>query len=50
MAMMLNYSFGLSKEAAAVEDAISKVLSENYATYDIMGEGSTKVTTSRWVI
>ncbi|MDD3678366.1 MAG: 3-isopropylmalate dehydrogenase [Dehalococcoidales bacterium] len=47
MAMMLNYSFGLSKEAAAVEDAISKVLSENYATYDIMGEGSTKVTTSR---
>jgi 3-isopropylmalate dehydrogenase len=47
MAMMLSYSFGLSQEATAVEDAISKVLSENYATYDIMGEGSTKVTTSR---
>ncbi|HAS27927.1 MAG TPA: 3-isopropylmalate dehydrogenase [Dehalococcoidia bacterium] len=47
MAMMLSYSFGLSHEATAVEDAISKVLSENYATYDIMGEGSTKVTTSR---
>lgn len=47
MAMMLSYSFGLSQEATAVEDAISKVLSETYATYDIMGEGSTKVTTSR---
>jgi 3-isopropylmalate dehydrogenase len=47
MAMMLNYSLGLTEEAAAVENAISKVLDDNYATYDIMGEGTTKVTTSQ---
>jgi 3-isopropylmalate dehydrogenase len=47
MAMMLNYSLGLSKEAQAVEDAINRVLTDNFATYDIMGEGSSKVTTSR---
>jgi 3-isopropylmalate dehydrogenase len=47
MAMMLNYSLGLTEEAATVENAISKVLDDNYATYDIMGEGTTKVTTSQ---
>jgi 3-isopropylmalate dehydrogenase len=47
MAMMLNYSFGLSEEAAAVENAVAKVLEEKYGTYDIIGEGSTKVSTSQ---
>jgi 3-isopropylmalate dehydrogenase len=30
-----------------VENAVNRVLAENYATYDIMGEGTTKVTTSQ---
>jgi len=44
-AMMLRYSFALSREAQAVEDAIARVLDENYRTYDIMSEGKTKVGT-----
>ncbi len=47
MAMMLNYSLGLTREANAVENAVNRVLAENYATYDIMGEGTIKVTTSQ---
>ncbi|MDD4873829.1 MAG: 3-isopropylmalate dehydrogenase [Dehalococcoidales bacterium] len=47
MAMMLNYSLGLTDEASAVENAINMVLQENYGTYDIIGEGSIKVTTSQ---
>jgi 3-isopropylmalate dehydrogenase len=46
MAMMLSYSLGLTAEAEAVENAITRVLQENYGTYDIIGEGSTKVSTS----
>lgn len=45
MAMMLHYSFGLSKEAQAVEAAVTGVLQEGYRTYDIMDEGKTKVGT-----
>jgi len=45
MAMMLRYSFGLEKEAQAVEDAINDVLDDGYRTYDIMAEGMTKVGT-----
>ncbi len=44
-AMMLGYSFGLLREAQAVEDAVSEVLAEDYRTYDIMAEGKTKVGT-----
>lgn len=47
MAMMLNYSLGLAQEAKAVEKAIEKVLGEGYRTYDIMGEGKTKVGTKK---
>ncbi|MFC1865935.1 3-isopropylmalate dehydrogenase [Chloroflexota bacterium] len=43
MAMMLKYSLGLTQEAQAVEKAIERVLEEGYRTYDIMGEGKTKV-------
>ena len=45
VAMMLRYSFGLAKEAQTVESAIEKALIEGYRTYDIMGEGKTKVGT-----
>ena len=45
MAMMLRYSFGLTKEAQAVETAVTEVLQEDYRTYDIMDEGKTKVGT-----
>jgi len=39
IAMMLRYSFGLGKEAAAVESAVLKVLEDGYRTKDIMTEG-----------
>lgn len=47
MAMMLSYSLGLAQEAKAVEKAIERVLEEGYRTYDIMGEGKTKVGTKK---
>ena len=45
VAMMLRYSLGLVNAAQRVEDAVEKVLSEGYRTYDIMSEGKTKVGT-----
>ncbi len=45
VAMMLRYSFGLIKEAEAVESAVEKVLRQGYRTYDIMGEAKIKVGT-----
>jgi len=45
MAMMLRYSFGLTKEAQTIERAVTEVLQEDYRTYDIMDEGKTKVGT-----
>jgi len=45
MAMMLRYSFDLSKEADDVEAAVDKVLEAGYRTYDIMDEGKTRVGT-----
>jgi len=45
VAMMLNYSFTLVKEARTVEAAVESVLNEGYRTYDIMSEGKTKVGT-----
>jgi len=47
IAMMLRYSFGLIKEAQAVESAVEEVLEEGYRTYDIMGEGKIKVGTKQ---
>ncbi|MFA6866018.1 MAG: 3-isopropylmalate dehydrogenase [Clostridia bacterium] len=40
IAMMLRFSFGLEKEALAVENAVTKILDENYRTGDIKSEGS----------
>lgn len=42
-AMMLRFSFGLSEEADAVENAVSRVLEKGYRTADIMSEGMKKV-------
>ena len=36
-AMMLRYSFGLSEEADAIENAVNKVLDAGYRTADIVG-------------
>jgi 3-isopropylmalate dehydrogenase len=40
-AMLLRYSFGLEKEALALETAIGKVLDEGLRTRDIAGRGAT---------
>ncbi len=45
VAMMLRYSFGLTKEAQVVEAAVAEVLQGDFRTYDIMDEGKTKVGT-----
>jgi 3-isopropylmalate dehydrogenase len=44
-AMMLEYSFGLNKEAAAIEAATTKVLEKGYRTADIHSEGMKKIGT-----
>jgi len=43
VAMMLRYSFGLSKEADAIESAVQSVLAEGYRTGDIMQENMSLV-------
>lgn len=45
MALMLRYSFGLSKEALEVEQAIEKVLQQGYRTVDILSKDKTLVGT-----
>ena len=40
-AMMLRYSFGLQKEADAVDHAVKAVLKKGLRTVDIMSEGKT---------
>lgn len=45
VAMMLKYSFKLSKEASKIEDAVTKVLDNGYRTGDIMSDGMKKVGT-----
>jgi len=42
-AMMLRFSFDLTKEADAIEAAVQKVLEEGYRTGDIYTEGTTRV-------
>jgi 3-isopropylmalate dehydrogenase len=44
-AMMLRYSFNLEKEAACIEEAVTKVLEQNYRTGDIMSDGMNLVGT-----
>lgn len=45
-AMMLRYSFDLSKEADAIENAVKKVLEDGIRTGDIWSEGCMKVGTT----
>lgn len=45
VAMMLRYSFDLTTEANAVEEAVKKVLKKGYRTVDIMSDGKTLVGT-----
>lgn len=44
--MMLKYTFGLSEEADAIENAVKAVLEEGYRTPDIMTSGKRLITTS----
>lgn len=44
-AMMLRYSFQLTQEAQAIEDAVDQVLAQGYRTPDIHSDGSTLVGT-----
>lgn len=44
--MMLKYTFGLVKEADAIENAVKKVLEEGYRTPDLMTGGKKQVSTS----
>lgn len=44
-AMMLAYSFDLTKETTAIENAIQKTLAQGYQTKDIEGSGTTLVGT-----
>jgi 3-isopropylmalate dehydrogenase len=46
-ALMLRYSCNLHGEAAAIERAVDRVLSEGYRTADIAQEGTKTVTTSQ---
>jgi 3-isopropylmalate dehydrogenase len=41
-AMMLRYSFDLSAEADAIENAVTQILQEGYRTFDILGGSKTK--------
>lgn len=44
-AMMLRYTFGLGKEADAIEAAVKKVLADGYRTPDIADEGEATIGT-----
>ena len=43
VAMMLRYSFDMSEEADAIENAVSAVLDDGFRTADIMSDGCKKV-------
>jgi 3-isopropylmalate dehydrogenase len=45
LGMMLRESFGLSREAAWVEQAVDEVLRQGFRTFDVAGEGSSVVGT-----
>ena len=45
-AMMLKYTFGLVKEADAIENAVKNVLEEGCRTPDLMTDGKKQVSTS----
>ena len=46
-AMLLRFSLDMDREAAAVEEAVKKVLRDGYRTVDIMGNGCVQVGTEK---
>ena len=44
--MMLRYSLNADAAAAAIEEAVERVLAKGYRTPDLAGAGLTKVSTS----
>jgi 3-isopropylmalate dehydrogenase len=44
-AMMLRYSFGMEKEAEAIEKAVGRTLDDGYRTIDIFTDGMKRVGT-----
>lgn len=46
-AMMLRYSFDMTKEADAIEQAVAKTLNQKYRTSDIQEPGNTQVSCSQ---
>ena len=46
-AMMLRYTFGLGKEADAIENAVKSVLDQGYRTPDLYAGQGTQVGTAR---
>lgn len=49
-AMMLRYSFGMTEEADAIENAVNKVLDKGLRTADNMSEGCTCLAAPPWVM
>jgi len=47
VALMLNYSFGLKKEADAINNSVESVLSLGYRTKDIVSTGNKPLSTSK---
>ncbi len=50
LAMMLKYSFNLSKEQQMIETAVSNTLTNGFRTKDIMHEGCHEVSTSKMTV
>lgn len=46
LALLLRYSYNEEKAASAIENAVTKTLSQGYRTGDIYSEGTTKVNTT----
>ena len=48
VAMMLQYSFGLTEEAAEIERAVSAVFDDGYFTADLARDGNRILSTNEW--
>jgi 3-isopropylmalate dehydrogenase len=48
VALMLEYSFGLGREAKAIDEAVERVFLEGYRTYDVMEGSKTLIGTSEF--
>ena len=48
VAMMLNYSFGMTSEAAAIEEAVNTVFEDGFFTADLAEPGNRVLSTTEW--